>query len=243
MLNGNNMPLSIGMYNPEFEHDSCGVGFVANINGEKTHEIVQNGIEILENLRHRGAVGSDPKTGDGAGISTQIPHDFFVRECERLEFDLPGLGDYGVGLVFLPQIAEDRIIVEHVIESTVFEENERFLGFRDVPTNADDVGRVAKSVMPVFKQMIVGRGEETSTEEFERKLVVIRKKIGLKIRSMDIGQKNYFYICNLSSQTLVYKGQLMAEQLRDFFPDLSEPDYKSAIALVHSRYSTNTFPT
>ncbi len=243
MLTGENKSKSIGMYRPEFEHDSCGVGFVANIKGEKSHEIVQNGIEILENLKHRGAVGCDPKTGDGAGITTQIPHKFFKSECDRLDFYLPEPGHYGVGLVFLPTIAEDRHIVEHIIESKVLEEDQIFLGFRDVPTVTDDIGTVAKSVMPVFKQLLIAKGENTKLEDFERKLVVIRKRIGLKIRSIDIGQKNYFYICNLSSKTLIYKGQLMAEQLRSFFPDLSEPDYESSIALVHSRYSTNTFPT
>ncbi len=211
MLNGKIVPESIGMYNKEFEHDSCGVGFVANIIGEKSHEIVQNGIEVLENLKHRGAVGCDPNTGDGAGITTQIPHEFFVKECKRLEIDLPEEGDYGVGIVFLPTIAEDRHIVEHVIESTVESEEQNFLGLRDVPTNDEDIGYVAKSVMPVFKQILVGRDEDTSREDFERKLVVIRKRIGLRIRDMDFGQKNYFYICNLSSRTLIYKGQLMAE--------------------------------
>ncbi len=243
MLNDKGMHQSIGMYNPEFEHDACGVGFVANIKGEKSHEIVQNGIEILENLKHRGAVGCDPKTGDGAGITTQIPHEFFVKECARLDYDLPDRGNYGVGLVFLPTIAEDRHIVEQVIESTVIDEDQVFLGLRDVPVNDDEIGSVAKSVMPVFKHIIVERGEDIDPEDFERKLVVIRKRIGLRIRAMDFGQKNYFYICNLSSKSIIYKGQLMAEQLRTFFPDLSDINYKSSIALVHSRYSTNTFPT
>lgn len=243
MLNGEGLPQSTGMYHPEFEHDACGVGFIANIKGKISHEIVQNGIEILENLRHRGAVGCDPKTGDGAGITTQIPHEFFLKECKRLYIDLPNAGHYGVGLVFLPTIAEDRHIVEHVIENVVIAEDQYYLGFRDVPVMDEDIGHVAKSVMPVFKQLIVGKGESTKLEDFERKLVVIRKKIGLKIRATDFGQKNYFYICSLSSKVLIYKGQLMAEQLRSFFPDLNDKDFKSSIALVHSRYSTNTFPT
>lgn len=238
-----NKPKNIGMYYPEFEHDACGLGFVANIKGKKSHEIVLNGIEVLENLRHRGAVGCDPKTGDGAGITTQIPHEFFLKECDRLDIDLPKVGDYGVGTVFLPTIAEDRHIVEQVIESIVESEEQRFLGLRDVPVNDSEIGEVAKSVMPIFKHILVERGEFTNKENFERKLVVIRKKIGLKIRAMEFGQKNYFYINNLSSKTIIYKGQLMAEQLRSFFPDLNDPIYKSAIALVHSRYSTNTFPT
>jgi glutamate synthase domain-containing protein 2/glutamate synthase domain-containing protein 1/glutamate synthase domain-containing protein 3 len=243
MLKDKSIPQSNGMYSPEFEHDACGVGFVADIKGKKSHEIVQNGIEILENLKHRGAVGCDPKTGDGAGITTQIPHEFFKKECERLDIELPEAGNYGAGLVFLPTIAEDRHIVEHVIESTVEGEEQIFLGLRDVPVNDEEIGSVAKSVMPVFKHILVERGEDTNLEDFERKLVVIRKRIGLKIRSLEFGQKNYFYICNLSSKSLIYKGQLMAEQLRTFFPDLNNVDYKSSIALVHSRYSTNTFPT
>lgn len=243
MLNGNVIPESIGLYNKEFEHDSCGVGFVANIKGEKSHDIVQNGIEVLENLKHRGAVGCDPNTGDGAGITTQIPHEFILQECNRLEIDLPEPGYYGIGLVFLPTIAEDRHIVEHVIESVVQEEGQYFLGFRDVPTNDEGIGEVAKSVMPVFKNLLIEKDDETDIKDFERKLVVIRKRIGLKIRSMDFSQKNYFYICSLSSKILIYKGQLMAEQLGTFFPDLNNIDFKSAIALVHSRYSTNTFPT
>ena len=243
MLKSKGIPQSIGMYNPEFEHDACGLGFVANIKGEKSHEIVLNGIEILENLKHRGAVGCDPKTGDGAGITTQIPHELFLKECERLDIELPTPGNYGAGLVFLPTIAEDRHIVEHVIESVVEAEDQVFLGLRDVPIFQDDIGPVAKSVMPIFKHILIGRGEETELKDFERKLVVIRKRIGLKIRSMEFGQKNYFYICNLSSKTLIYKGQLMAEQLGGFFPDLTNVIYKSSIALVHSRYSTNTFPT
>ena len=243
MLNTKSISNNTGMYHPEFEHDACGLGFVANIKGEKSHEIVLNGIEILENLKHRGAVGCDPKTGDGAGITTQIPHEFFKKECERLEIDLPEPGNYGAGLVFLPTIAEDRHIVEHVIESIVETEEQIFLGFRDVPTVETEIGEVAKSVMPVFKHLLIERGEYTKPEDFERKLVVIRKRIGLKIRGIEFPQKNYFYICNLSSQSIIYKGQLMAEQLGTFFPDLTDKDYKSAIALVHSRYSTNTFPT
>ncbi|MDX1700437.1 MAG: glutamate synthase central domain-containing protein, partial [Melioribacteraceae bacterium] len=243
MLKGRAAPHNIGMYNTEFEHDACGVGFIANIKGVKSHEIVQNGIEILENLRHRGAVGCDPKTGDGAGITTQIPHAFLKRECDRLDIDLPDEGNYGVGMIFLPTNPEDRHLIERVIESCVEKEGQVFLGFRDVPVIPDEIGNVAKSVMPIFKQLIVGIGEETSKENFERKLVVVRKMIDLKLRTMDIAQKHFFYICGISSKSLIYKGQLMAEQLRRFFPDLNEPDYESAISLVHSRYSTNTFPT
>lgn len=243
MSGQNILPNKFGLYNPDFEHESCGVGFVANVKGEKTHEIVTSGIEILEKLKHRGAVGGDSKTGDGAGIMTQIPDAFLRRVCLNIDIELPNEGDYGVGLVFLPTIAEDRHKVEGFIEKITLDENQFFLGLRDVPYNDSEIGKVALSVMPVMKQILIGRGENTPKEEFEKRLLIIRKRIGLKIRGMDLSQKNYFYICSLSSKTLIYKGQLMAEQLREFFPDLSEPDFISALALVHSRYSTNTFPT
>lgn len=243
MPKGKNMPNDIGMYNPEFEHDSCGVGFVANIEGIKSHQIVQNGIEVLENLKHRGAVGADPKTGDGAGIMTQIPDKFLRKVCKKIQINLPPKGNYGVGLVFLPVVAEDRHFIENLIEEIINEEGQIFLGFRDVPYNDSNIGYVAKSVMPVFKHLIIGKSEQTKKTSFEQKLLIIRKKIGIKISKLEISQKNYFYICSLSSKTLIYKGQLMPEQLREFFPDLTDKDYKSAIALVHSRYSTNTFPT
>lgn len=243
MPKGKNIPNDIGMYNPEFEHDSCGVGFVANIEGIKSHQIVQNGIEVLENLKHRGAVGADPKTGDGAGIMTQIPDKFLRKVCKKIQINLPPKGNYGVGLVFLPVVAEDRHFIENLIEEIINEEGQIFLGFRDVPYNDSNIGYVAKSVMPVFKHLIIGKSEQTKKTSFEQKLLIIRKKIGIKISKLEISQKNYFYICSLSSKTLIYKGQLMPEQLREFFPDLTDKDYKSAIALVHSRYSTNTFPT
>lgn len=236
-------PEKQGLYNPEFEHDSCGVGFIADIKGRKSYEIVKSGIKILENLAHRGATGSDPKTGDGAGITIQMPDPLFRKECARLDLDLPQEGDYGAGLVFLPPIPADRHIVESIFEHVVNEEGQKFIGFRDVPHNPEKIGRVARSVMPEFKHVLIGRGNYTSPEDFERKLLVIRKKMGLEIRVTDLAQKTYFYICSLSSKVLIYKGQLMAEQLEEFFPDLSSQDLISSIALVHSRYSTNTFPT
>lgn len=232
-----------GLYNSEFEHDSCGVGFVANVKGEKSHSIVRDGIEMLENLEHRGATGSDPETGDGAGILIQIPDPFLRKECERIEHDLPEEGDYGVGLVFLPPHVEDRHMIERIFENVVFEEGQHFIGFRDVPHDEQAIGKVARSIMPEFKQVIIGRGHYTPREDFERKLMVIRKKMGLKVRITDLHHKNYFYICSLSSKVLIYKGQLKADQLDKFFPDLANSDLVSAISLVHSRYSTNTFPT
>ncbi len=232
-----------GLYDPEYEHDACGVGFIAHLKGEKSHEIIRDGLKILENLSHRGASGSDPETGDGAGILIQMPDELIRSECNIRNIDLPQPGDYGVGLVFLPTLKEERHIVEHIIEHVVREEGEEFLGFRDVPYDDSKIGRIARSVMPVMKHLIIGRGAKTNREDFERKLLIIRKKLGLKIRITELVQKKYFYICSLSSKVLVYKGQLKADQLDRFFPDLASSTLKSAIALVHSRYSTNTFPT
>lgn len=232
-----------GLYDPAFEHDSCGVGFVANIKGVKSHAIIRDGIQLLENLKHRGATGSDPETGDGAGIMVQIPDKFLRSKCTQLDIDLPEPGQYGVGLIFLPHISEERYIVENIFEHIINEEGQEFLGLRDVPFNEDVIGKVARSVMPVFKQILIGKGEETDIKDFERRLLVIRKRMGLEIRATELAQKPFFYVCSLSSKVLIYKGQLKAEQLDLFFPDLQSPDFESAIAFVHSRYSTNTFPT
>lgn len=232
-----------GLYNPEFEHDSCGVGFVANIKGVKSHQVIRDGIELLENLKHRGAAGSDPDTGDGAGIMVQVPDRFLRTKCDELEIDLPEPGHYGVGMIFLPPLSEDRYIIENIFEHIINEEAQEFLGFRDVPVNENVIGKVARSVMPVFKQIFIGKGEDTDIKDFERKLLIIRKKMGLEIRTTELSQKPFFYICSLSSKVLIYKGQLKAEQLDSFFPDLQSPMFESAISLVHSRYSTNTFPT
>ncbi len=244
MTMNSSFPCKNGMYDPAFEHDACGVGFVADIKGKKDHEIVRNGIEILENLKHRGATGSDPETGDGAGILTQLPDAFLRKVCHEIDIELPAPGQYGAGLIFLPNIAEDRHKIENIFEQVTHEEGQKFLGFRDVPYDDSKIGRVARSVMPDFKQVFIARGNNTPLENFERKLLVIRKKLGLKIRIReDLSQKHFFYVCSLSSKVMIYKGQLKAEQLDEFFPDLQDEDFVSAVALVHSRYSTNTFPT
>ncbi len=232
-----------GLYDPFFEHDSCGVGFVVNVKGQKTHEIVRNGIQILENLTHRGATGCDPNTGDGAGLLIQIPDAFFRKECAEIQIDLPPLGDYGVGNVFLPTNLESRNIMEEWTEKLIYEEGQRFLGWREVPRDNKKIGHVARSVEPAIKQLFIGRGPKTSPEAFELKLYVIRKRLYNKVRASDLEQKKYYYFCSLSHKTIVYKGQLMAEQLNDYYRDLTDQAMVSALALVHSRYSTNTFPT
>ena len=242
-MNGYFLPKKQGLYDPYFEHDSCGVGFIVDLKGTKSHEIIRNGIKILENLTHRGACGCDPLTGDGAGILLQIPDKFLRKECPGIRIDLPKEGEYGVGLVFLPLNLEERNTIEEWFEHIIHEEGQTFLGWREVPHNSSKIGRVAASVEPEFKQIFIGLGKDTPSENLEKKLYIIRKRIEKKVRESDLSQKSYFYICSLSSRTLVYKGQLMAEQLDLFFADLTDSNLVSALAMVHSRYSTNTFPT
>ncbi len=236
-------PKQQGLYHPEFEHDSCGVGFIAHMKGQKSHEIVCNGIQILKNLTHRGACGCDPETGDGAGILIQMPDAFLRKKCEKFHIELPAPGEYGAGIVFLPPNPEERNTIEEWFEHIIVEEGQKFLGWRDVPHDSNKIGRVARSVEPEFKQVFIGRGQDTPLEVFERKLYVIRKRLYNKVQGSVLSQKNYYYFCSLSSKTIVYKGQLMPEQVDQFFLDLIDPQMTSAIALVHSRYSTNTFPT
>ncbi len=237
------LPPKQGLYDPQFEHDACGVGFVANIDGQKSHEIVRQGVKILENLAHRGACGCDPFTGDGAGIMLQMP-DRFLRKVTLADgIALPPEGDYACGIVFLPNESQSRNIVEGWVEQIIHEEGQQFLGWRTIPYDPAHVGQVARSVQPEFRQLFVGRGAHTKPEDFERKLYVLRKRCWSKVHLSTIHDRSFFYVCSLSSKTIVYKGQLMAEQLGPFFKDLSDPDMTSALALVHSRYSTNTFPT
>ncbi len=236
-------PPKQGLYDPQFEKDSCGVGFIVNIKGKKSHDIVRQGLQILENLTHRGACGCDPETGDGAGILIQMPDQFFRRELAKLEITLPPAGDYGAGLVFLPPSLEDRNVIEEWTEHIIHEEGQKLLGWREVPHEPTKIGRVARSVMPSFKQLFIARGKKTAPEDFDRKLYVIRKRLWKKVYASTLSQKNFYYFCSLNSHTLVYKGQLMSEQVDRFFPDLSDKDMVSAIALIHSRYSTNTFPS
>ncbi len=236
-------PRKQGLFDPQAEHDACGVGFVVNVKNNRSHDIVRNGIQILENLTHRGACGCDPETGDGAGIMIQMPDVFFRKELAKLEIVLPPPGDYGAGMVFLPPDLSDRNIMEEWTEHIIHEEGQKFLGWRQVPHDPAKIGRVARSAMPAFKQLFIGRGKDTSLEDFDRKLYVVRKRLWLKVYTSTLSQKNYYYFCSLNSKTFVYKGQLMSEQVDRFFPDLSDPVMVSAIALVHSRYSTNTFPS
>lgn len=236
-------PSKQGLYDPQFEHDACGVGFVADIKGRKSHEIVRQGIGILENLAHRGACGCDPLTGDGAGILLQMPDQFLRKAALAEGFELPPAGEYACGNVFLPVELQSRNIIEEWVEQTIHAEGLHFLGWRAIPHDDRHVGRVAHSVQPELRQLFVGRGVTTKPEEFERKLYLLRKLCWTRVHTSTVHDRSFFYICSLSSKTIVYKGQFMAEQLGPFFSDLSDPDMVSALALVHSRYSTNTFPT
>ncbi|HEV2234479.1 MAG TPA: glutamate synthase large subunit [Terriglobia bacterium] len=237
------LPAAQGLYNPQHEHDACGIGFVANIEGLASHDIILKGIQILINLTHRGACGCDPETGDGAGILIQIPHAFFRRECIRLGFGLPAPGEYGVGMVFLPVEPHERILCEGVLEKIAREEGLQVLGWRDTPIDGNTIGRVARNTQPYIEQIFIGRGPGMDQDALERKLYVVRKRAEAEVLRSDMKEKGFFYIPSLSSRTIVYKGLLLAPQIAHFYKELSEPDVMSALCLVHQRFSTNTFPT
>src|SRR6202522_4130651 len=237
------LPPAQGLYDPAHEHDACGIGFVASIRGEKSHEIIRKGIEVLVNLTHRGACGCDPETGDGAGVLIQIPHKFFARECSKLGFQLPEPGAYGVGMTFLPVEKHERLQCEGILERIVREEGLTVLGWRDTPTFASAIGRVARASQPYIQQIFVGRGERIDEDAFERKLYVVRKRAETEVGQSEIADREIFYIPSLSCRTIVYKGLLLAPQITNFYKELSDPDVMSALCLVHQRFSTNTFPS
>jgi len=238
------LPNKQGLYDPALEHDACGMGFVVNIDGDKSHDIVDDALTVLENLNHRGASGADENTGDGAGILVQIPHDFFRRECDILGFDLPERGNYGVGMIFAHRYDDFRKTQMDAFEKIAEEEGQKVLGWREVPIDKTTIGEGAKSVMPRFIQVFVEKGRSITDErDFERKLYTIRKRAEKVIVPMCEDKGGIFYVSSLSSKTIVYKGMLTAQQLRNFYIDLSDLDFVSALAMVHSRFSTNTFPS
>src|ERR1700756_2992237 len=237
------LPPAQGLYHPDHEHDACGIGFVANIEGRKSHDIVLKGIQILINLTHRGACGCDPQTGDGAGILIQIPHAFFEREAATLGFSLPAPGEYGVGMVFLPVDTQDRLICEGIIEKIVREEGLTVLGWRDTPINGNTIGRLARASQPYIEQIFLRGATGMDQDALERKLYVVRKRAEAEILATDLKEKEFFYIPSLSSRTIIYKGLLLAPQITDFYKELLDPDVTSGICLVHQRFSTNTFPS
>ena len=237
-------PLSQGLYDPANEHDACGVGFVAHIKGKKSHSIVEQGLQILKNLTHRGAVGADPLAGDGAGILLQIPDAFLREEMARRNVILPPAGQYGVGMVFLPQEPASRLACEYEIERAIKEEGQILLGWRDVPCDNAGLGESVKKIEPVIRQVFIGRDSGvTVTDALERKLYIIRKSSGHAIQALNLAHGKEFYVPSMSARTIVYKGMLLAGQVGSYYKDLQDPRVVSALALVHQRFSTNTFPT
>lgn len=240
----NGLPAKQGLYDPRFEHDACGMGFVANIKGRKSHEIVRQALTVLGNLDHRGGQGCEANTGDGAGILLQLPDSFFRRELLEAGIKLPGDGEYGVGMLFLPQDAELRKQHEKLLEGIIHEEGQALLGWRTVPTNDEKLGQTAKSVQPYVRQVFIGQQGSFGDElGFERKLYIIRKRAEQLIRYSDAEGGDSFYFSSLSSKTIVYKGMLIPEQVDSYYVELQDPSVETAIALVHSRFSTNTFPS
>jgi len=241
----NGIPPAQGLWAPEYERDACGVGFVVNIKGVRSHDIVLKGIEVLNNLTHRGACGCDPRTGDGAGMLLQIPHEFFSREARKLGFELPARGDYGIGMLFLPHDAKKRAAAEAIVDRVVREEGQTLLGWREVPMVPAACGDIARRAMPAMRQVFIGRGASTPDHDaLERKLYVIRKRATNEaLAGLALKDPELFYFCSLSSATIVYKGQLISHQIPEFFPDLLDSEVTSALAMVHQRFSTNTFPS
>ncbi len=237
-------PCAQGLYDPANEHDACGVGFVAHIKGAKSHAIVAQGLQILKNLTHRGAVGADPLAGDGAGILLQIPDAFFREELAKQGVKLPPAGQYGVGMVFLPQEPASRFACEYEIERSIKEEGQVLLGWRDVPRDNSGLGDSVKIIEPVIRQVFIGRGRGvTVTDALERKLYIIRKSSGHAIQALNLAHGKEFYVPSMSARTVVYKGMLLAGQVGAYYKDLQDERVVSALALVHQRFSTNTFPT
>jgi glutamate synthase (NADPH/NADH) large chain len=236
------LPMQQGLYDPRQERDACGVGFVAHIKGKKSHDMVSQGLQILENLTHRGATGADPLAGDGAGILLQIPDAFFRTQCVTLGWLLPEAGRYGVGMLFLPTDAAARAACEQIIADKIAAEGQQLLGWRDVPVDSSILGESVKLVEPTVRQVFIACGENCAdTDAFERKLFVIRKTAEHAVNGLS-GAPG-FYISSLSARTIVYKGMLLADQVGKYYPDLQDATVVSALALVHQRFSTNTFPT
>src|SRR5438067_5627932 len=211
------LPDAQGLYDPRFEHDACGIGFVASVKGKKSHDIVQKGIQVLINLTHRGACGCDPETGDGAGVTIQLPHKFFARECAALGFTLPPAGEYGVAMTFLPVEKRQRLLCEGILERITREEGLSVLGWRDTPIDGSAIGRVARGSQPYIEQLFVRGAAGMSEDALERKLYVIRKRVETEIAASDMLDKGDFYLPSFSARTIVYKGLLLAAQIANFY--------------------------
>lgn len=238
------IPDAIGLYSPQYEHDACGIGFVADIKGRKSHTIIRQGLTILANLAHRGGAGSEENTGDGAGILLQIPDRFFRNVCPLIDIELPAAGEYGVGMVFLPRQSDARARCQDKINRLIEAEGQKVLGWRSLPVNESILGRAAQAACPHFAQVFIGKSEDITSEiSFERRLYVIRKRSEQLTLGANQDSGDYFYFASLSCRTIVYKGMLTAGQMDAFYLDLASLEFESCLALVHSRYSTNTFPS
>ena len=238
------LPPARGLYDPALDKDSCGVGFIADIKGRRSHAIVEDALAILCNLEHRGAVGADPRAGDGAGILVQSPHKFFAKEAGRLGFTLPAPGEYAVGMLFMPPDPDWRQVIRDIYTQLIKREGLTLIGWRDVPTDNSTLGESVKPTEPVIQQVFIGRGKKISNEsDFERRLYILRKSMSNAIYSRKERRLSGYYPASISCRTVVYKGMFLADQLGTYYPDLHDPDFESALALVHQRFSTNTFPT
>lgn len=239
----NAQPEKQGLYDPAFEHDACGVGFVVDLKGRKSHNLIQKALAILLSLEHRGACGCEKNTGDGAGIILQTPHAFLARECGRLGFKLPEAGAYGVGMVFLPAEVGDRARCKRMFENIIRDEGQELIGWRTVPTDNSSLGPTARAVEPAMRQVFIkAQGVPAGSLDFERKLYVIRRRIENAVKGSTMTQRGMFYVPSLSCKTIIYKGMLNSDQLPLYYPDIVDPEMVTGLAMVHSRFSTNTFP-
>src|SRR5487761_481573 len=237
-------PAPHGLYDPSLDKDACGVGFIADIKGRKSHQTVEDGLRILCNLEHRGAVGADPRMGDGAGILVQIPHKFFAKKTAELGIKLPKPGEYAVGYLFMPRDNNWRQIIRDIYAEVIARQGLTLLGWREVPTDNSTLGESVKPTEPKHMQVFIGRGKKNiSEDEFERRLYILRKSISNAIYRRRERRTSSYYPVSVSCRTVVYKGMFLADQLGTYYPDLHDPDFASALALVHQRFSTNTFPT
>ena len=240
------LPKPHGLYHPNNEKENCGVGFIAHIKGEPSHQITADALEMLTRMDHRGGCGCESNTGDGAGILTDIPHEFFIKEI-KADFGVDVKpGNYGIGNIFLPQNDSERAHCISVLEQAIKDEGQTLVGWRDVPIDTDkaDVGDTARASQPIIKQLIIASADGLDNKAFERTLFIIRKHASNAIRTDEyLSQALLFYVCSLSTTVIIYKGMLMGSQVLDFYSDLSNPEYATYLAMVHSRFSTNTFPS
>ena len=230
-----------GMYLPEFEHDNCGAGFICSLKGKKSNDIIHKALQILECLEHRGAVSADGKTGDGAGILMDIPHELFQKECA---FSIPDFGQYAVGNVFLPRKSNQRSYCENVFEKHLSDQGLKVLGWRTLPVDPSVLGSIARQTEPFTKQIFVGKTTENQDHfEFNLKLFIARKKAEQEIYNSKLSESKFFYLPSFSTKIIIYKGLLIPEDIKLYYKDLSNPLFVTRLALVHQRFSTNTFPT